>query len=95
MAHKIIQLNLNHARNATDMLVQAMSEQGYSLAIISEPHTVPRDSRWVGSTDSPPSAAITWQGAGRVQTCMGVATGPGFCAVRWREWVIFSCYFSP
>jgi len=47
MAHKIIQLNLNHARNATDMLVQDMGEKEYSLAVISEPHTVPRDSRWV------------------------------------------------
>ncbi|XP_018363206.1 PREDICTED: uncharacterized protein LOC108761276 [Trachymyrmex cornetzi] len=43
------------------MVARVSSELGVGLVAISEPNRVPDDGRWLASTDSPPSAAITWQ----------------------------------
>ncbi|KAI4476934.1 hypothetical protein M0804_013114 [Polistes exclamans] len=49
-SERCIQVNLNHARGAQDLLIQRMRECGAGIAVIAEPWWVPpRDEKWFSS----------------------------------------------
>lgn len=48
MAVNLIQINLNKARQAQDLLTQRIREWDIALAIIAEPHRIPENQNWVG-----------------------------------------------
>lgn len=77
-----MQVNLNHARRAQDLLLQFMDERGSSVAIISEPYRVPAGNpQWVGSPDG--TAAIKWRRTASPLPYNRVAGGMGYVLARW------------
>lgn len=48
MAYNLIQINLNRAKQAQDVLIQRMQEWDSALAIITESHRIPMNQDWVG-----------------------------------------------
>jgi len=48
----IIQINLNHDWTAQDLFIQHMAEFQIDVACVSEPVSVPRNSRWLSSADN-------------------------------------------
>lgn len=89
-----MQINLNHARRADDLLRQVMDERDSGVALISEPYRIPAGNpQWVGSPDG--SAAITWRRARHPMPCTSVATGTGFAIAKWGETLLVSVYLSP
>jgi len=90
---KIVQINLNGQVGSNDLILQFMREKNVTLAAISEPHSVPDDPGWVLSPDG--STAITWRGSRPAADCSVVVSEMGVCAIRWREIIVCSCYFSP
>jgi len=91
--NKIVQINLNRQIGSNDLLLQLMREVDISVAVISEPNSVPDDPGWAVSTDG--LAAVTWRGAARAIDCMAIARGECFCVARLGEVYVCSCYFSP
>lgn len=48
MECKIIQVNINHASQAQDLLVQHMREWKVDTAVVAEPYRVPKHPEWFG-----------------------------------------------
>jgi len=90
---KILQANLNGKAVLTDLLLQCMRELRVSLAVISEPHSIPDDPSWAASADR--LAVLTWRGSVRNLDYVIVINGVGFCVVSWGDCYVCSCYFSP
>lgn len=89
----VIQINVNHARQAQDLLLHNMAEWGAELAFIAEPHNVPTNSTW--AVDLTGKAAIHVTGAGAVAGLYRIESGHGFVVARWRDMDLVSCYISP
>lgn len=81
---KILQLNTNHSGFAQDNLLHLMEEMDAGLAIIAESHKIPqRNSKWITSTEDPPTAAIKWRKCkGRFLPPRALERGRGFCFVE-------------
>ncbi|XP_018377832.1 PREDICTED: uncharacterized protein LOC108770659 [Trachymyrmex cornetzi] len=92
---RLAQINVNRSRPSQDMAAKVSGELGLGLIAISEPNRVPDDGRWLASTDSPPSAAITWQWAQVRVPCSPLWRGKRFAAVDWGDTIVVSCYFPP
>ncbi|XP_043502780.1 uncharacterized protein LOC122524534 [Polistes fuscatus] len=90
----VIQINLNHARRAQDLLGQRMREVEADIAIISEPWWVPPgDEKWLSSLGGSPHAAILVSKGGG--TCSLVRRGLFFVAAKWGDSLVVSVYFPP
>lgn len=90
----MLQINLNHARRAQDLLAQFMNERDASVAIISEPYRVPAgDPQWIGSADG--LTAIVWRRTRSPLPCTRAFEGRGYVAIRWGGMCIVSVYLSP
>ncbi|XP_043505307.1 uncharacterized protein LOC122526161 [Polistes fuscatus] len=90
----MIQINLNHARRAQDLLGQRMREVKADIAIVSEPWWVPPgDEKWLSSLGGSPLAAILVSKGGR--TCSLVRRGLFFVAAKWGDSLVVSVYFPP
>ncbi|XP_043499924.1 uncharacterized protein LOC122522703 [Polistes fuscatus] len=90
----VIQINLNHARRAQDLLGQRMREVEADIAIVSEPWWVPPgDEKWLSSLGGSPLAAILVSKGGG--TCSLVRRGLFFVAAKWGDSLVVSVYFPP
>lgn len=90
---RVIQINLNHARQAQDLLMQHVAEWGAEIAIIAEPHRVPNSPGWV--VDQTGRAAIHATTARTGGNLRLAERGHGYVVARWRDVDIVSCYISP
>lgn len=91
---RIIQVNLNHARRAQDLMLQLLDERDVSVALITEPYRVPTgDPQWAGSPDG--TAAITWRRTNSPLPYSRVKEGEGYVLARWGETYLVSVYLSP
>ncbi|XP_020298461.1 uncharacterized protein LOC109862737 [Pseudomyrmex gracilis] len=89
----LLQGNLNHAREAQDLLVHSFAELDGCLAVAAEPHSVPDHPSWLGSKDGSVALHFRW---GHASTFFSfLEKGEGFVACEWGELVIVGCYFSP
>ncbi|XP_043501614.1 uncharacterized protein LOC122523804 [Polistes fuscatus] len=90
----MIQINLNHARRAQDLLGQRMREVKADIAIVSEQWWVhPGDEKWLSSLGGSPLAAILVSKGGG--TCSLVRMGLFFVAAKWGDSLVVSVYFPP
>ncbi|KAI4475160.1 hypothetical protein M0802_015261 [Mischocyttarus mexicanus] len=90
----ILQVNLNHARRAQDLLSQRMAELRAGLAVVAEPWYVPEgDARWFVSQEGYPMAAILLGGGER--TCSLVRRGLFFVAIKYHGGIVVSVYCPP
>lgn len=88
-----VQTNQNHCREAQDMLLQFVAEQGVEVALVSDPYAIPQDSSsWIASSGSR-RAAIWIAGDGIAAAC--VLRDPEFVSARLNGVQMFSCYASP
>lgn len=87
-----MQLNVNHAREAQDLLVHNILAGGFDLAVIAETYCVPVHlNSWIGSTDG--KAAMVAMGT---KVFSGVLfRSDGFVATAWDDLIVCSCYFTP
>lgn len=94
---RVLQLNTNNSGPSQDNLLHLMEEWNVGLAAVSEPHRVPPGNpKWTRSTEDPPRAAIIWRKReGFFLSPQTLDRGRGFCAVKWNEINIVSCYISP
>lgn len=93
MLLKLVQVNLNHTAAAQDLLLQAMAEEKWDLAIISEPYRVPEHPHWAGDTEG--LAAVVWAGSENSPPIQVLERDRGYVMVKWGSTVIASCYASP
>lgn len=73
---KILQINLNRARGAHDLMLQYMRENGMGFALISEPNRIPKGN-WIGDVKG--LAAIHWGGE---EPCVLINRGEGYVAIE-------------
>lgn len=85
----IIQCKVNHARAATDLLIQTACEERAALVAIAEPYSILPDC----VSDRSGRAPIYARGS-PVLTEILVREG-GYVAARWGEVVVCCCYISP
>ncbi|XP_011878915.1 PREDICTED: uncharacterized protein LOC105568116, partial [Vollenhovia emeryi] len=92
---RIVQANINHARRAQDLILQAMAERGAGLAIIAEPWKIPdRHPCW--ATNAERSAAIHWRRTKEQQVpCCKKGEGPGWVMVEWGPLLVIGVYLRP
>lgn len=86
---KILQINLNKASGAQDIMLQYMRENGMELALISEPNRIPKGN-WIG--DAKGLAVIHW---GTGEPCALIRRGEGYVAVESGGYMLVSAYCSP
>jgi len=93
--NRLIQINLNHASSAQDLLHQVMAERGVDIAVIAEPYRVPPgNARWA-SDPTGKEAAITWRHTDTSLPCTFVEAGSGYVAVRWGKLLVVGVYLPP
>jgi len=97
MANRLLQVNLNRARAAQDLLDQMAAERDVNLMVISEPYRVPPDNPlWAASrTGSKVDVAIAWRRSRDPLPCRFLEAGRGFVAVRWGDMVVVGVYLAP
>lgn len=90
----MIQANVNHTKEAQDLLLQTMSERKCTLGIVSEPHRVPKDHPlWTSDTTS--TVAITWKWWRGAPVCTPLKQGTHYVAVKWQDVIVIGVYFPP
>lgn len=93
MAHKFLQVNINHSAVAQDLLVQTMAEWSIQMAVVSEPYYVPPRDNWAGDVTG--TAAIVSANSVGSPIMTVLKRDSGYVAVQWGEFVVVSVYFSP
>jgi len=90
---RVVQINLNHDWAAQDVLTQHVAEYRIDLACVSEPVSVPRNSRWLSSLNK--QAAI-FIGSERLRNkCIPIQVNNNFVVARCEWFHIISVYISP
>jgi hypothetical protein len=90
---KFLQINLNHCKVAQDLLRQRASEEKVDVALVSDPHVVPKDDRsWLACCGT--RKAAIWLASGEA-TVTEVHRDPEFVSARLNEVYVISCYASP
>ena len=92
---RLAQINVNRSKPSQDLIARTCEEFDLGLVAVSEPNRVPDDERWLVSTDTPPSAAVTWQWSRSRVPCSSRWRGTRFAAVDWGDMIVVSCYFPP
>lgn len=90
---KILQVNLNHCKQAQDLLLQEIAENQIDIAIVAEPYRILDSVSWL--SDLKENAAIIWNPSKLRKPCLLVCKGDGYVGVRVGKLFIFSCYISP
>ncbi|XP_072754774.1 uncharacterized protein [Anoplolepis gracilipes] len=94
MVARVLQANLNHARQAQDLFVHTLAERGCGLGIAAEPYQIPEHPSWVG--DELGSVALTWRADARASlSATLVGKGKGWVAVRWGPVLVIGVYLPP
>ncbi|XP_018312253.1 uncharacterized protein [Mycetomoellerius zeteki] len=89
------EVNVNRSRPAQDLIQRTSEEYELGIVVISKSHSIPDDGRWVASSDSPTSAAITWQWTRSNDPCTLAWRDEKHVAVEWGELTVVSCYLPP
>lgn len=90
----IMQVNLNHAHHAQELLLQYMDERDSGMAVIAEPYRVHTEHpAWAGAPDG--SVAITWRRTTNPVLCNREEAGDGYVLVRWGGVLIMGVFLSP
>lgn len=76
MESRVLQLNVNHAREAQALFLHSLAERECDLGIVAEPYTVPDSPNWVKSTDG--SAALVRRHAPNSPPLSLITAGRGF-----------------
>jgi len=91
---KILQANLNHARQAQDLFVHNLAERGCGLGIVTEPYEVPKNHPlWMAFSCG--KAVITWRAATHFPPCTLIEAGEGYVAAQWGRIAALSVYLTP
>ncbi|XP_011860098.1 PREDICTED: uncharacterized protein LOC105557461 [Vollenhovia emeryi] len=94
MPLRIIQANINHARQAQDLLLQAIAERGAGLAIVAEPWRVPDHPCWAVNPEK--SVAIHWRRTREQHVpCCKKGEGPGWVMVEWGPLLVIGSTLGP
>ena len=88
---KLLQVNLNHCRDAQDLLMQTIAQDKIDVAIISEPYGVDGNLRWLRSKDGKAAIGITDK-AKRIKRTI---KGNCYVGVEIGDAIIISVYVSP
>ena len=88
---KIVQLNLNHARNAQDLLMQMTKEKCIDVALLSEPYRAIASSGYL--MDKSDTAAIWTCGKHAMLEIKGQTAG--FVRAKVKGIYFYSCYARP
>ncbi|XP_020297395.1 uncharacterized protein LOC109861950 [Pseudomyrmex gracilis] len=93
MASILLQANLNHCRQAQDLMTQSLAEWGGGLAVAAEPYSVPAHPAWARDDGGTVTIYSVWSHDIPVFTL--TERGRGFVAGEWGETIVVGCYFSP
>ncbi|XP_072743484.1 uncharacterized protein [Anoplolepis gracilipes] len=94
MAARVLQANLNHARQAQHLFFHTLAECGYGLDIAAEPYWISGHSFWVW--DDLGSVVITWRAeapASLLATLVG--RDKGWVTIRWGPVLVVRVYLLP
>jgi hypothetical protein len=87
-----LQINLQHCRNAQDLLWQTVAARSVDLVIASEQYNVEEVQGWYIDHTG-------WAAIGVCPDCSfapgNVERGEGYVAVQFPRFTLYSCYFSP
>lgn len=94
MLNKLLQININHARDGHDLMLQRMAEEDFAIAIIPEPYMIPRNHpQWYANENK--TIAITWRRSKNPLPCVPIERGEHYVVVRWGDIIIIGVYLSP
>ncbi|XP_011063046.1 PREDICTED: uncharacterized protein LOC105151188 [Acromyrmex echinatior] len=88
---RLAQINFNRSRPSQDLIARSL----IWVWLRYRSQIATPDERWLTSTDTPPSAAVTWQWSRLRVPCSPRWRGKRFAAVDWGDVTIVSCYFPP
>jgi len=90
---RIIQVNLNHARAAHDLMIQWTLENNVELCVVQEPWSTANKDYWYTSRNG--LAGIYWNRGVSNTPCRVMEKSEHTVAVNYKGFVLVSCYFSP
>lgn len=94
MTNKLLQININHARDGHDLMLQRMAEEDFAVAIVPEPYVVPRNhTQWHANDNQ--TIAITWRKSKNPLPCVPIDKGEHHVVVRWGDMITIGVYLSP
>ncbi|XP_029673418.1 uncharacterized protein LOC115241682 [Formica exsecta] len=90
----LLQVNLNHARQAQDLFSHSLMERGCGIGVAAEPYFVPQGHPcW--ASDQRSSVAITWLRNKNSPPASRLENGEGYVAVQWGRISVVGVYISP
>ncbi|XP_076301828.1 uncharacterized protein LOC143219918 [Lasioglossum baleicum] len=89
---KMLQINLNHCKNAQELLTQSTEQYGIDIVFISEPWSPP--SYWLNDGHKCASIWIP-QPTNKFKSIKSLYKSKGIVAVQLDDYTYISCYFSP
>ncbi|XP_011867953.1 PREDICTED: uncharacterized protein LOC105562057 [Vollenhovia emeryi] len=91
----LLQANVNHSPHAQDLLQQSMTERGFTLAIVSEPHRAPENSPYWAVGRERGSVAIRWRSEPGGPHTTAIERGDRHVAVQWGRIAVVGAYLRP
>ncbi|XP_011869931.1 PREDICTED: uncharacterized protein LOC105563169, partial [Vollenhovia emeryi] len=94
----LIQANVNHSHHAQELLQQSVVGWGFTLAIVAEPHRLPRDGRPFWAVDNGAagdSVAIRWRSVPGGPDTTAITSGERHVAVQWGPIAVVGIYLRP
>jgi len=93
MGTKVLLINVNHCKQAQDLLAQHLAEWEIGIGVVSEPYNVPDSPFWHVSEDG--RAAIYWNKDYLHSSCSLFLRGSNFVALSYGDTRFISCYIPP
>jgi len=97
MVNKLLQVNLNRARAAQDLMTQCAAERDCGLIVLSEPYRVPpKHPHWAAArTGLDVDIALTWRRTKDPLPCSFLEAESGYVAAWWGDFVVVEVYLPP
>jgi len=93
MINRLLQINLNHARHAQDLLMQIMTERKAGIAVVTEPYKISHDHPCWAADKNGGSAAIVWRKTESPLSCRLIESGRRYVSVKWGDAHVIGVYF--
>ncbi|XP_076301826.1 uncharacterized protein LOC143219917 [Lasioglossum baleicum] len=89
---KMMQINLNHCKNAQELLTQSTAQHEIDIVFVSEPWAPP--TYWINDGHRDASIWIP-QPSNKFNNIKSLFKSKGIAAVQLDDYIYISCYFSP
>lgn len=93
MGLKILQVNLNHCKDAQDLCYKYMHDNEIDITCIAEPHSILENYQWIGMKGG--TAAVLWNPNSYKGNIKTIVLNKNYVIIQADDIIVISVYISP